>query len=102
MMDFNEIIKRLDSEWETDGFFDHVRNGYYDARQAQDILKILRAINIGENELLPKRLVVLLWYLPCFLGWQSDRVAERGGDISAYGKFTTEVQNILEEVLGTP
>ncbi len=63
-MGFNEIIEQLNAEWDENGFFDHVRNGCYDAEQAQDILKILRAIDIGEDELLPKRLVALLWYMP--------------------------------------
>jgi len=101
-MDFSGIIERLDAEWDTNGFFDRVRNGSYDAKHAQDILKMLRAINISEDELLPKRLVALLWYLPSFLGWQAERVAEKCGDRSAYEMFVTEVHNTLEEVLGTP
>jgi hypothetical protein len=101
-MDFSKIIDRLDSEWDTDGFFDRVRNGDYDATQAKEILEFLRAIDIDENESLPKRLVALLWYLPSFLSWQSERIAERGGDSDAYKRFTTEVQNVLEDVLGTP
>lgn len=101
-MDFSQIIDRLDAEWDTDGFFDRVRNGDYDARQAEGILEVLRVIDIDENESLPKRLVALLWYLPSFLSWQSERVAEKGGDSAAYKRFTTEVHNVLEEVLGTP
>lgn len=101
-MDFNRIIQLLDSEWDTDGFFDRIRRGNYDARQAQDILGILRAISIDEDELLPKRLVAQLWYLPSFLGWQVERVAETGGDRAAYERFITEIHNALEEVLGTP
>jgi hypothetical protein len=101
-MDFSGIIERLDAEWDTDGFFDRVRNGGYDAIQAQDILEMLRTINIEEDQLLPKRLVTLLWYLPSFLGWQVERVAEKGGDSVAYRRFITEVHNTLEEVLGTP
>ncbi|UCV00970.1 hypothetical protein [Acidovorax radicis] len=101
-MDYSGIIEQLDSEWDTDGFFDRIRNGDYDAKQAQKILQILDAIDIGMDDLMPKRLVALLWYLPSFLGWQSDRVAERGGDRTAYAKFTVDVQNILEKMLGTP
>ncbi len=101
-MDFSGIIERLDSEWNTNGFFGLVRNGHYDTRKAQEILEMLRTINIGEDELLPKRLVALLWYLPSFLEWQSERVAERGGDRASYKRFTTEVHNTLEKMLGTP
>lgn len=101
-MDFSEIIEQLDAEWDTGGFFDRVRNGSYDAVRAHDILKMLRALSLNESELLPKRLVTLLWYLPSFLGWQVERVAEKGGDSAAYEHFITEVQSALEEVLGTP
>lgn len=44
----------------------------------------------------------LLWYLPSFLTWQRERVAEKGGDINAYAHFVTDVHNTLEEVLGVP
>jgi hypothetical protein len=101
-MDFNAIIQLLDSEWDTDGFFDRLRNGTYDIGQAQEVLKILQTIKVNENDALPKRLVTLLWYLPSFLGWQVVRVAEAGGDRAAYEKFITKVYNVLEEVLGTP
>jgi hypothetical protein len=101
-MDFNEIIQLLDSEWDADGFFDRLRNGNYDTGQAQEILKILRAIKVDEVEGLPKRMVALLWYLPSFLGWQVERVVETGGDRAAYERFITEIHKVLEEVLGTP
>lgn len=101
-MEFSEIIQRLDSEWDTNGFFDRVRNGGYDAKQAQAILRTLQAINIDDDEMLPKRLVALLWYLPSFLSWQTERIAEKGGDRAGYEKFMIDVHNVLEEVLGTP
>jgi len=101
-MDLSAIIEQLDVEWETNGFFDSVRNGHYDAKRAQTVLEILRAIHVSEEEMVPKRLVSLLWFLPSFLGWQVERVAEKGGDRAAYERFATEVHNTLEEVLGTP
>ncbi len=101
-MNFDEIIEQLDAEWDADGFFDRVRNGDYDDTRAKDILKMLRAINLEKDDLLPKRLVTLLWYLPSFLEWQVERVVEKGGNKSAYERFITDVLNTLEEVLGTP
>ena len=101
-MDLNWIIEWLDSEWDTDGFFDRVRNGDYDVERGKEVLNMLHNINLGEHDPLPRRLVTLLWYLPSFLYWQTERVAERGGDKVAYEKFTTDVHNTLEDVLGTP
>jgi hypothetical protein len=101
-MDLNWIIERLDVEWDTNGFFDLIRNGFYDAEQAQSILSTLRAIRIGQDECVPKRLVSMLWYLPSFLVWQTERVAEAGGDRVSYERFISDVYNTLEDVLSTP
>jgi hypothetical protein len=101
-MDLNVVVERLDVEWDTNGFFDSVRNGHYDAKRTQTVLDLLRAIHVNEEEMVPKRLVSLLWLLPSFLGWQAERIAEKGGDKAAYERFATEVHNILEVVLGTP
>ncbi|TQF43494.1 hypothetical protein UNPF46_02555 [Bradyrhizobium sp. UNPF46] len=96
------IIEQLEVEWNTNGFFDRVRNGDYDATRAQAVLAALRAISIGDEEMVPKRLLSLLWYLPSFLDWQAERMVEQGGDRAAYQRFVTDVHNTLEQVLGVP
>ncbi|UGX95778.1 hypothetical protein G6321_00011810 [Bradyrhizobium barranii subsp. barranii] len=96
------IIEQLETEWNTDGFFDRVRNGDYDATRGQAVLAILRAIKIGDEKMVPKRLLSLLWYLPSFLAWQTERIAEKGRDRTAYERFVTEILNTLQEVLGVP
>jgi len=96
------IIEQLEAEWNMNGFFDRVRNGDYDVTRGQAVLATLRAISIGDEETVPKRLLSLLWYLPSFLSWQTERIAERGGDRGAYERFVTEVINTLQEVLGVP
>lgn len=101
-MDIGAIVDQLEAEWDTSGFFDRVRNGDYDASRAQVVLSTLRAISIGYEEMIPKRLLSLLWYLPSFLSWQTERVAERGEDRRAYERFVTEVIDILQDVLGVP
>lgn len=101
-MDIGAIIEQLEAEWDTNGFFGRVRNGDYDAARGQEILATLRAISIGDQEMVPKRLVSLLWYLPSFLAWQTERIAEKGGDRAAYERFVTEVFNALEQALGVP
>jgi hypothetical protein len=96
------IIEQLEIEWNTNGFFDRVRNGDYDATRGQAVLAVLCAIKIGEEDMVPKRLVSLLWYLPSFLSWQTERIAEKGGDLVAYERFVTEVETTLQGVLGVP
>jgi len=96
------IIEQLEIEWNTNGFFDRVRNGDYDATLGQAVLSVLCAIKIGDEDMVPKRLVSLLWYLPSFLTWQTERIAEKGGDQVAYERFVTEVETTLQGVLGVP
>ena len=102
-MNIEELIQKLTSHWDTDGFLDTVRRGNFDADASLSLLDLLRGITIGEDELISKRLLSLLWYLPSFLEWQKQRVAEISpAQTSAYERFVTEVHNTLEDVLGVP
>jgi hypothetical protein len=102
MMNFDPIIGRLETEWDLDGFFYFIRQGKFDPGLANNILDTLNSIDFGDKELIPRKLVSLLWYMPIFLSWQVERVREKGGDGAAYERFSTEVTNVLEKVLGTP
>ncbi|MFN7167575.1 MAG: hypothetical protein ACK4NV_11030 [Pannonibacter sp.] len=102
-MDYNEIIiRQLEVEWDLDGFFHRLRAGDFDAARSLTVLEMLRSIKTDETQLLPRRLVSLLWYLPSFLDWQTERVAERNGDMDAYRHFCVQAFNALEDILGTP
>lgn len=102
-MNTEELIQDLESHWSTDGFLDTIRRGNFDASAGQRFLELLRGISIGDDQLIPKRLLSLLWYLPLFLEWQKERITEMASSKAAsYERFVTEVQNVLEEVLGVP
>ncbi|MBX5893038.1 hypothetical protein ISE53_10290 [Pseudomonas aeruginosa] len=101
-MDAGKVIEELEVEWDIEGFFDQVRNGVFDATRAHHVMGLLREIDVYDSQVLPRRLVSLLWYMPVFLGWQLQRVEEKGGEIASFEQFIVDVQNILEEVLGTP
>lgn len=101
-MNFQPLIDRLEAAWDIDGFLGHVRCGEFSLGEAHAFLAVLRSIEIRDEELVPKRLLSLLWYLPSFLDWQVDRVTENRGDRSTYESFVTEVRNVLEERIGVP
>jgi len=101
-MTLDDLIRALDAAWDIPGFLGHLREGQFSEAEAAAFLKLLQSIDLGAERCVPKRLVSLLWYLPSFLQWQEERVAERGGDLQAYRRFTTKAHNILEEVLGVP
>ena len=93
----------LEKEWGIDGFLDELRRGKFAMDKSDTFLTLLRNIKLGnDHEQIPKRLVSLLWYLPCFLEWQKERIKEKGGDEVAYRNFVTQVINALEQALGIP
>jgi hypothetical protein len=101
-MNTSELIQNLEAAWDTGGFLELVRRGTYEEPAGKAFLSLLRSISIDDSDLVPKRLLSLLWYLPSFLEWQKERVADVGSDAEAYSRFVTEVHNILEDVLGFP
>lgn len=102
-MSIDDLIQNLETHWDSDGFLDAVRRGHFVPSDANAFLGLVRGIAIGEDESVPKRLLSLLWYLPSFLEWQKERVAETSpAQAPAYERFVTEVHNVLEEVLGIP
>jgi hypothetical protein len=96
------LVQKLDAAWDENGFFDHLRSGIFTASEASDYLEILRSINLHDQELVPTRLLALIWYIPSFLEWQRERVSENGGDVKGYARFITNVTNTLEDVIGVP
>jgi hypothetical protein len=44
----------------------------------------------------------LLWYVPGFLRWRKERIAEKGGDIIAFEQLINHVQGVVEDILGVP
>lgn len=102
-MKIENLIQSMEKEWDIDGFLGNLRQGIFNPSAGDDFLALLSTISIEENEFIPKRLLSLLWYLPLFLEWQRERVAEVSGErVSLYVRFITQVQNLLEQKLGVP
>lgn len=101
-MKYAKLISDLDALWDDDGFLGRLREGVFQPNEGLQFLSFLRSISLYEDENVPMRLVALLWYVPSFVGWQRDRVAEHGGDTAAFARFVTEVHDAMETVLGVP
>lgn len=101
-MDFDGIIEYLDCAWDREGFLGGIREGKFVIEDGKKFLSALEAIQIDEEALVPKRLVSLLWYLPNFLEWQSNRVQKISGNLDDYQRFVVSINNALENVLGVP
>ncbi|HLY73918.1 MAG TPA: hypothetical protein VKU80_07335 [Planctomycetota bacterium] len=99
----HQWILALEGEWsEPHGFLYTIRQGTFSAAQAESLLKTLGDIKAGDKQVLERRLVSLVWYLPIFMSWQKVRVLEAGGDGTAYDRLTNQVLGLIQEILGVP
>jgi hypothetical protein len=100
---FAGVIHRLEELWDfPDGYFFRLREGDYDPAGADAVIDALKSIPVEDDVLLPRRLVSLTWWMPTFMEWQKERVAEEGGDAKALEQDATRVRNVLDEILGVP
>ena len=99
----SDSIASLEAEWELDtGFFGKVREGQFDPVAFERTQKKLQSMVIEGAADIPRRLVSLLWYMPIFLSWQSERVRKMGYDVNSYIQAVTLITNEIERLLGTP
>jgi hypothetical protein len=102
-MSYEKDIEVVESEWSPeDGFFWRIRQGHFTTGEFERALLKLSAISLADDYEIPRRLVSLLWYIPLFMQWQTERVKETGGDVSAYMKAITAMTNEVERLLGVP
>jgi hypothetical protein len=97
-----EAIPMLEELWDFDGFFGRLRQGIYDRDGAGIVERLLEAIVVDDETQLPRRFVSMTWWLPMFIEWQSERVAESGGDVAQLKRDAVRLRNALDRVLGVP
>ena len=101
--DVQKTIEYLESEWsKPDGFLGRAREGLFDPRQGDEFVGNLQNIRLQDGDMIDRRLVSLIWYIPTFLFWQKERISENGGDAPAFEQFSNRVQEIVQEILGVP
>jgi hypothetical protein len=79
-----------------------LRQGEYDPSDVDGVIEILRSVDVDDKSLLPRRFVSLTWWIPMFMEWQAERVAENGGDVDGLQRDVVRLRNVLDEVLGVP
>jgi hypothetical protein len=103
-MNNHELIALIEKEWDMDdGFFGKLRHGHFDhegfCRCGQVLGRIRQETGTGDT--IPRRLVSLVWYIPLFMNWQTERVAGSVA-VGEYERATNEIQTIVQEILGVP
>lgn len=101
MTDDKQLISDLEAEYDQEeGFLGLLRSGHFDTLARDRFLSLLNSIETGRGEVINRRLVALLWYMPLFLQWQDRRLDEE--EKVALQQVTDQVTNRLEHILGVP
>ncbi|HTN96106.1 MAG TPA: hypothetical protein VL101_03945 [Nordella sp.] len=97
-------IHMLEAEWsKPDGYLGRIREGIFDEQRADDFVAMLAGIRLSPSDtVIDRRLVALIWYIPIFLSFQKERIAEREGDVASFEQMTNRVHGMIEEILGVP
>jgi hypothetical protein len=102
-MDINEIITKLEYEWELEnGFLGELRQGHFNEGAYDRFVNFMNFIDCADQEMLPRRLISLIWYIPIFMNWQKERCIENGLAETRYTEAVNEITNIIEQILGVP
>jgi hypothetical protein len=103
-MNYSELIALIEKEWDLDsGFLGMIREGRFDREAHNRCKQALERIRLESKseEYIPRRLVSLVWYIPLFMSWQTERV-KSSIDIAEYHRAANEFQTKVQEILGVP
>lgn len=102
-MDMHQAILDIEKEWDIPlGCLGRLRSGEFDRDGFLRLKNILNSIQVHEDMVFERRFISLTWYIPLFMSWQIDRVAKNGGDTEELKKSIDQLENALENLLGTP
>lgn len=101
-MDLTQVVDYFNAAWDLDGFLHRLRSGEFDETKAAEFEAVLSSIHVENADLLPRDLVRLVWFIPLFATWQTERVVERGTTLTAISSFISRVTTQVERILGMP
>jgi len=99
-----QLLSYLESSWsDEDGFFYQLRAGNVKPESVDKLIDQLGSFNPENDSMLPKELVSMIWYIPIFMEWQTERVAQNGDlQKGEYENIKSKVQSAVEAILGIP
>lgn len=106
-MDIDTIIAKLEAEWDYTlhtGFFGKLRGGELDLVGFERVKILLDAIPIpdGDIEILNRRIVELVWFMPTFLRWQRDGWIHDGKETTQLDEIIAFFEGRITSILGLP
>ncbi|HET6383905.1 MAG TPA: hypothetical protein VFJ58_10980 [Armatimonadota bacterium] len=99
--DASELIKKLEYEYDQgEGFLGLLRSGRFSAPAAARFRRLLQAVDPGDEGVIDRRVVALLWYVPLIMQWQEPRLSRP--DAESMRRTLEWVTAELERILGVP
>jgi hypothetical protein len=99
--DPDRLISDIEAEYDlAEGFLGLLRGGHFDTRARDRFMRLLESVDLGQSEMINRRIVALLWYIPLFLQWQGRRLDE--DEKLLLKQVSDQVTNQLERILGVP
>ncbi len=100
-MEIQDAIPLLDNEWDrTSGFLGRLRQGFFDPEGLARLINTLQSVDLRDTTCLDRRFVALIWFIPLFMSWQVERVAEEGGDVHQLNVGMNKVFDAVTHILG--
>ena len=99
------VVERLDREWLEDGFLYKLRDGEFDMAgyvRFENVLNTARQLDDKSSKTIHREFVRLLWFVPQFVEWQTQRLIDRGADREIVYGASSNIRELVGSVLGEP
>ena len=102
-MNVAQAVRLIEKEWgQPEGALGMLRTGVLDTVGLGRLLRILQAIEIGDESQVDRRFVAVVWYMPIFVSWQKGRVLENGGNSEIFDFYENRIHDAVVDLLGYP
>jgi hypothetical protein len=102
-MEQYSIIAGLENEWDIQyGFLGQLRQGIYSEESFERLIKLIKELDTPNENVVNRRLVSLLWYIPIVMNWQKERFIKNNIPFDKLEKSINQIINLLENYLGIP
>lgn len=108
-MNLETIISQLEYEWDYvshRGFFGKMRGGKLDLDGFERVKSLLNNLpssdSQAENEMINRRIVELVWFIPTFLRWQKDGWVQEGKNTDELDDVIDYFEGRITTILGVP
>lgn len=99
------LVEKFDQEWLEGGFLYLLRECKFDAKgylRLESLFHTLKQLDDTSSDLIDRELVRVLWFIPQFVEWQTERVIDRGADAESVHTAASNLRELVGEILGEP